>query len=104
MSHSQIRIQAMISAPLSKVWSYWTQPEHITQWNFAAPEWHCPEASNDLRAGGKYFARMEAKDRSFGFDFEAIYDEVVEQKNLCTRLPTAAKSRRLSKAKDITRR
>jgi len=82
MSHSQIKIEATILAPLSKVWSSWTKPEHITQWNFAIPEWHCPNATNDLRVGGKYTARMEARDGSFGFDFEGIYDEIVDQKKL----------------------
>lgn len=77
-----IQIEASIMSPLSKVWSYWTEPKHITKWNFAVPEWQCPSASNDLRVGGKYAARMEAKDGSFGFDFEAIYDEVVLQKKL----------------------
>ena len=56
-------------------------PEHITKWNFADPSWHCPSASNDLRKGGKYFARMEAKDVSFGFDFEAIYTVVNQGEN-----------------------
>lgn len=82
MSNLQIIIEAIVMAPLSKVWSAWTQPEHITRWNFAIPDWHCPSAMNDLRVGGKYTARMEAKDGSFGFDFEGIYDEVVEQKKL----------------------
>ncbi len=82
MAHSQIRIEAQIKAPLKKVWSRWTEPQHITKWNFAAPEWHCPAATNDLKAGGKYSARMEAKDGSFGFDFEGTYEEVVAQKKL----------------------
>ncbi len=77
-----IQIEASISSPLSKVWAYWTEPQHITKWNFAIPEWHCPSATNDLRVGGKYTARMEAKDGSFGFDFEAVYDEVILQKKL----------------------
>lgn len=82
MSHSQIRIEAIIAAAVPKVWSYWTEPQHITRWNFAVPEWHCPRVTNDLKVGGKYFARMEAKDGSFGFDFEAFYDEVVDQKKI----------------------
>lgn len=82
MSDSQIQIDAVISQSLLKVWIYWTQPEHITKWNFAIPEWHCPKAANNLVVGGKYSARMEAKDGSFGFDFEAIYDEVIDQKKL----------------------
>lgn len=91
MSDTQIRIEATIAAAPSKVWSSWTKPEHITQWNFAIPEWQCPTASNDLRVGGKYSARMEAKDGSFGFDFEAIYDEVVDQKKLVYTLPDGRK-------------
>jgi uncharacterized protein YndB with AHSA1/START domain len=82
MAQQKIQIEAMISADPAKVWSYWTRPEHITQWNFATPEWQCPKATNDLRPGGKYSARMEARDGSFGFDFEAIYDEVVDQKKI----------------------
>lgn len=82
MSFSKIKIEAAVAAPVSKTWSYWTEPHHITQWNFADPSWQCPKASNDLKAGGKYSARMEAKDGSFGFDFEAIYDEVVTQKKI----------------------
>jgi uncharacterized protein YndB with AHSA1/START domain len=82
MTSSKIKIEATISAPSQKVWSYWTKPEHITKWNFASDDWQCPKASNDLKVGGKYAARMEAKDGSFGFEFEAVYDEVIEQKKL----------------------
>lgn len=82
MSSSKITIEALISASSQKTWEAWTKPEHITKWNFASDDWQCPSASNDLRVGGKYSARMEAKDGSFGFDFEAIYDEVLDQKRL----------------------
>lgn len=82
MNTTKIKIEATISAPAQKVWSYWTKPEHITHWNFASDDWQCPTASNDLKVGGKYSARMEAKDGSFGFDFECIYDEVVNQKRI----------------------
>lgn len=78
----KIQIEASVQSPLAKVWSFWTEPAHITKWNFAIPEWHCPKATNELKVGGKYSARMEAKDGSFGFDFEAIYDEVILQKML----------------------
>ncbi len=76
MANTKITVEAIIKAEPPKVWDYYTQPKHITQWNFADPAWCCPSAENDLRVGGKYKARMEAKDGSFGFDFEAIYDEV----------------------------
>ena len=61
---------------LEQVWEYWTVPAHITNWNNASEEWHTPHAENDLRAGGKFVSRMEAKDGSFGFDFGGQYDEV----------------------------
>ena len=82
MSNSKIKIEATISAPAKKVWDHWTKPDHITKWNFASDDWQCPKASNDLKVGGKYSARMEAKDGSFGFDFTAIYDEVVDQRKI----------------------
>lgn len=82
MEIQKVEIEAKISANLSKVWTYWTTPDHITKWNFAVPEWCCPKATNDLRPGGKYRARMEARDGSIGFDFEAIYDEVVEKEKI----------------------
>lgn len=82
MSHSKITIEATISADLKSVWRAWTNPEDIKNWNFASDDWCCPRASNDLKVGGKYMARMEAKDGSFGFDFVAIYDEVVDQKKM----------------------
>jgi uncharacterized protein YndB with AHSA1/START domain len=69
----KIKVQATISADKQKVWDYYTKPEHITKWNFADASWHCPSASNDMKIGGRYIARMEAKDGSFGFDFDAIY-------------------------------
>ncbi|MCX6296154.1 MAG: SRPBCC family protein [Bacteroidetes bacterium] len=77
MNTTKITVQATISAERKKVWDYYTNPKHITKWNFADPSWQCPKAENDLRIGGKYFGRMEAKDGSFGFDFEAIYSELV---------------------------
>lgn len=81
MNTTKIKVEASISATPAKVWDFYTKPEHITKWNFASDDWHCPGAKNDLRVGGKYSSRMEAKDGSFGFDFEAVYDEVTEQKS-----------------------
>lgn len=62
MNLEAITVNATIKANKSKVWQYYTSPEHITQWNFADASWHCPTASNDMKVGGTYFARMEAKD------------------------------------------
>lgn len=73
---SSITVETSINAPIEKVWDSWTKPEHITKWNQASDDWHSPRAENDLRSGGKFNVRMEAKDGSAGFDFEGIYDEV----------------------------
>ena len=82
MEKTKITVEALIDAPKEKVWQYFTAPEHIMQWNFADESWQCPRAENDLKVGGKYSARMEAKDGSFGFDFDAIYDEVREGESI----------------------
>ena len=79
---TKITINTTINAPIEQVWEKWTHPEHIVHWNFASDDWQCPSAENDVRAGGKYHTRMEAKDGSFGFDFEAIYNEVAEKNKL----------------------
>lgn len=71
-----ITIEAIINAPIEKVWEYWIEPEHIVKWNAASDDWHTTKATNDLRVGGKFSSRMEAKDGSFGFDFEGTYTAV----------------------------
>ena len=77
-----ITIESIVNAPVEKVWTLWTQPEHITRWNNASDDWHTPHAENDLRVGGKFLSRMEAKDGSCGFDFWGTYDDVQENKLL----------------------
>ena len=72
-----IKIDITILKPVEKVWEYYNEPKHITKWNFAHECWYCPKAENDLRIGGTLKTRMEAKDQSFGFDFVAIYDEII---------------------------
>ena len=72
----QVTIEAVVNAPVEKVWRYWTEPEHIKKWNNASDDWHTPYAENDLREGGKFLSRMEAKDGSFGFDFSGVYNDV----------------------------
>lgn len=82
MEKQKITIEVQVAAPVQKVWDYYNKPQHITQWNFAHESWQCPSAENDLRAGGKLISRMEARDGSFGFDFEATYDEVIDHKRI----------------------
>jgi uncharacterized protein YndB with AHSA1/START domain len=71
-----IKIETEIVAPVETVWEYWTNPEHITRWNFASDDWCCPSATNDLRPKGRFNWRMEAKDGSMGFDFTGIYNQI----------------------------
>jgi len=76
----QIVVNAIIQADLKTVWKKYTNPADIMQWNFADPTWHCPVATNDMKVGGIYMARMEAKDGSFGFNFEAKYTHIEPEK------------------------
>ena len=71
-----IIIHANVHATSEKVWDYWTKPEHIMKWNKASDEWHTLKAENDLRIGGKFSSRMEAKDGSMGFDFGGHYTHI----------------------------
>ena len=73
---TKITVETTVNAPIEKVWGYFTKPEHITKWNNASDDWHTPNASNDLRVGGNFVYRMEAKDGSFGFDFGGVYESV----------------------------
>ncbi|WP_421894558.1 SRPBCC family protein [Marinoscillum sp.] len=71
-----ITIQTSIKAAIEKVWQLWSNPADITKWSTPSPDWHTTKAENDLRTGGKFLSRMEAKDGSFGFDFSGVYDQV----------------------------
>ena len=75
-----ITVSVTVNAPVEKAWKHFTSPQSITQWNNASDDWYCPRAENDLRPGGKFSSRMEAKDGSVGFDFWGIYDAVVVNK------------------------
>lgn len=79
---ANITVETTVNAPVEKAWEYFTEPAHITKWNFASPEWHCPVAENDLQPGGKFSYRMEARDESFGFDFGGVYNAVEPHKKI----------------------
>ena len=74
----KISVSALVSAPLDVVWLAYITPEDIVQWNAASDDWRTTSSTVDLRPGGKFSSRMEAKDGSFGFDFEGTYTNVVE--------------------------
>lgn len=77
-----ITVETTIKAPVEAVWSYWTDPKHITNWCFASDDWHAPNAENDLRVNGKFKTRMAAKDGSAGFDFEGLYTRILKYKTI----------------------
>jgi uncharacterized protein YndB with AHSA1/START domain len=76
----KLTVETAVKADLNKVWSAWNNPEDIKRWNAASDDWHTTGASVELREGGKFSARMEARDGSAGFDFEGTYTRVVPRK------------------------
>jgi len=82
MTQDRITVEAIVNAPVGEVWRAYNTPEDIMQWNAAADDWHCPASSVDLREGGEFSSRMEAKDGSFGFDFAGTYTKIVEHERI----------------------
>jgi uncharacterized protein YndB with AHSA1/START domain len=72
-----IIIETTVKAPIDIVWRAYTSPEDIIQWNAASDDWHTTSSSVELRVGGTFSSRMEAKDGSFGFDFAGTYTKIV---------------------------
>lgn len=93
MTSQKISVETTIDAPVERVWKAYTTPGDITRWNFASDDWCCPNVEADLKVGGAYRARMEAKDGSFGFDFEAVYDEVEPYKAITLAMSDGRKAR-----------
>lgn len=89
---TKITVEAVANVPVAKVWKAWNTPGDIVQWNAADPSWHSPSSENDLRVGGKFKHRMEARDGSFGFDFEGVYDKVELNKEITYTMGDGRKS------------
>ena len=96
----RITVEALADAPVAKVWKAWNTPGDIMQWNTPDPSWHCPSSENDLRTGGKFKNRMEARDGSFGFDFEGVYDNVELHKEISYTMSDGRKVTTLFTAQD----
>jgi uncharacterized protein YndB with AHSA1/START domain len=77
MTTMNITIETIVQAPIDKVWRAYTSPEDIIQWNAASDDWHTTSSSVELRVGGTFSSRMEAKDGSFGFDFAGTYTKII---------------------------
>ena len=78
----KITVSTLVAAPVAEVWRAYNSPDDIKIWNTASPDWHTTESTVDLRVGGKFSSRMEAKDGSFGFDFAGEYTKVVPPTHL----------------------
>jgi uncharacterized protein YndB with AHSA1/START domain len=76
----KITVQTNVRAPIERVWQAYTTPEDIVQWNAASDDWHTTKSSVDLRVGGAFSSRMEAKDGSVGFDFAGTYTKIVPKR------------------------
>lgn len=84
---TKITVASTVNAPVGAVWKAWNNPDDIVQWNTADPGWHTPASENDLSVNGKFKHRMEAKDGSFGFDFEGTYTKVELHKQIAYIMP-----------------
>lgn len=82
IKNNLITVHTEIESTIDKVWDSFTNPKHIVKWNNASPDWHTTKAINNLIIGGKFLYRMEAKDASFGFDFEGTYDNIISNKHI----------------------
>ena len=100
MTSHKITIETTIAAPVERVWNAYTTPVDITQWNFASDDWCCPGAEVEVEVGGNYRARMEAKDGSVGFDFEAVFEEVVPREVVTLAMSDGRKARTTFEAAD----
>ncbi len=86
-----ITVSTTVNVPVDKAWALWTRPEHIVNWNNASADWCTPRAANDLREGGRFNYRMEARDGSIGFDFNGEYTKVVPDKEIVYRMEDGRK-------------
>ena len=78
----EITVEAVVNAPVAEVWKAWNDPEDIKQWNAASDDWHTTRSSVDLREGGRFSSRMEAREGGEGFDFEGVYTKVVPHQRI----------------------
>src|SRR5690554_3540177 len=97
---TRITVEGTINAPVEKVWKVWNTPTDIMQWNAADPSWHTPSSENDLRVGGRFRNRMEARDGNFGFDFEGVYDKLEVYKEITYTMGDGRKATTLFKEQD----
>lgn len=79
---NRIVVKSLIKSSIAQVWECWTNPVHVMNWNFASPDWCCPEATNNLQEGSEFHYTMAAKDQSMSFDFWGTYQEILKHQNI----------------------
>lgn len=79
---TSVTVESIVNTPVEKVWEFWNEPKHITNWYQASDDWHAPFAENDLQTNGKFKTTMAAKDGSYQFDFEGVYTNVQPYKTI----------------------
>lgn len=91
MKGQPITIEVVVNKPIESIWEKWTLSKYVKEWNNASDDWYTPEASSDLRVGGYFCYKMSAKDGSYSFDFDGIYDEIVENERIAYTLSDGRK-------------
>lgn len=91
MTDNALTVSTTVAADAKATWHYYTEAEHVINWNFASEDWHCPKAVNDLRVGGEFIVTMAAKDGDMSFDLEGTYDEVNAPKHIAYTLTNGRK-------------
>ncbi len=86
-----ISVNTRVKGLLEEIWKCWTDPQHIVHWYFASPDWHCPDAKSDLKPGGSFSFRMEAKDGSMGFDYTGVYTKITPMLEIVSKLSDGRK-------------
>ncbi len=102
MEAQKITVEITVNKDMDHVWKIWTRPDHILNWNHATDDWHTVRAENEIKVGGKFFYRMEAKDGNLGFDFEAHYEEVNEKQVLTYVMSDGRRARTMFQKNDFT--
>lgn len=92
MEKKTITVEVFVDAPLKEVWTFWTAPQHIIKWNQPSADWRTARVENEPWTGGRFLYVMEAKDGSAGFDFQGVYDKVVDSEMISYTLSDGRKA------------
>jgi uncharacterized protein YndB with AHSA1/START domain len=91
MANQPISVSTTVDVPRSETWHYYTEAEHVINWNFASEDWHCPAARNDLREGGTFAITMASKDGNMEVELEGTYEEIKPEQHIAYTLENGNK-------------